>query len=75
MIPWYILTSQDQALVSVDGTFRSEFCHDEREHVLRLPLHELADVLEVCPQRLQQGVSGDKSGLGRSDDGHDTVDR
>lgn len=47
------LTSQHQALVSVDGTFRSQLRHHEGEHVLWLPLHQLADVLEVCPQRLR----------------------
>lgn len=63
-------TSQDQSLISVDGTLCPQLCHDEREHVLRLPLHQLANVLEVRPQSLREtrrekggGMRGNRLGL------------
>lgn len=45
------LSSDHQALVSVDGTLCSELSHHELKDVIRASAHGLANFLKVDPER------------------------
>ena len=47
-----VLSTNKETLVSVDRTLRTQFGHEELEHMLRGALHHGADFLVVDPERL-----------------------
>ena len=47
-----VLSTNEEALVSVDRTLRTQLGHEELEHMLRGALHHGADFLVVDPERL-----------------------
>mmetsp|Transcript_121122 Transcript_121122/g.337359 ORF Transcript_121122/g.337359 Transcript_121122/m.337359 type:complete len:218 (+) Transcript_121122:91-744(+) len=48
----HVLSTNDQALVTIDGPFGSELGHEKGVDVIRTALHHGADLLEVDPQGL-----------------------
>lgn len=48
---WDIPTANHKSLIPIDGTFGPQFCERKLKHMIWIPMHHLANLLEIDPKR------------------------